>query len=121
MARGIRNQLLQTGKHSEGGGMPQGVDPCAALDQEPGNVPTGVADGVVKRGADRSARRLQLRATVDERDCDFYVISALCPVQGSLGAVAPGVKVRVGPRVEKQRDRGWRGREVAGPIGGNVK
>ena len=68
LARAVRSQLFEAGKHPEGGGMPQCVDPSAVLDQESGDVPAAVADGVVERGPDRSTRRLQIGTTVNEHD-----------------------------------------------------
>ena len=101
--------------------MPERFDGRAALDEEPGDMPAAVADGVVEWGADRSARGLQVGAAVDEDDGDVHVVGARRPVQRRLGAVTAGVVVGVGPGVEEQRDRGRSGGKVAGPIGGGVQ
>ena len=61
--------------------MPQLVDSGAAYDKEASDVPAAVSDGVVERGADRSARCLEIGAAVDQCRRDIDVVAARGPVQ----------------------------------------
>lgn len=101
-------------------GVPELADGGASLGQEPGHVPEAITDGVVERGADRAARRVESRADVDEDDGHVNV-AARCPVQRGLRLRAAGPCVGIGPGVDQQPRRGGGVREVAVPVGGDVQ
>ena len=82
-------------------GVPELADGGASRGQEPGHVPEAITDGVVERGADRAARRVESRADVDEDDGHVNV-AARCPVQRGLRLRAAGPCVGIGPGVDQQ-------------------
>jgi hypothetical protein len=67
----LREDLLHSFDHPERRHVPKLLDLRAPGDQEPGDVPAAVADGVVERGADRSTWCLDVAAGVDE--CDRHL------------------------------------------------
>ena len=113
--------MLDPFEHPERGRVPKLVDPGASSDQESGDVPAAVANGVVKRGADGSPGCFEIGAVVDEHDGHVCVIGAGRPVQRGLGAIAAGVVIGVCARLEEHRYRGGCGGEVARPVGGRVQ
>src|SRR5262249_45459008 len=77
-------QLFQAVQHPERGGVPELVDSRAALLEQAGNVPAGVAHRVVEGSSNRSVGRLEICAAVDERRGHVDVVAAGGPVKWRL-------------------------------------
>src|SRR5580693_2104841 len=75
---------IEPGQQAQGGSMPGLVNSGAAIDQEPGNMPAGVADGVVERRADRAFWHFEIRAGIDQRLGHLEVIAARRVMQRCL-------------------------------------
>jgi hypothetical protein len=85
-------------------------------------VPAAVTDGIIQRRADRSARRLDVGAAVDQRLGHVHIVAAGRPVQRCLGlGVAGGARAGVGAGLDEDGDDGRAVEEVAGPVGHDVQ
>jgi hypothetical protein len=72
LGRRIAGQhLLEAVEEAECRGLPEGVDRRTAGDQESGDVPASVADGVVQRRPDRPSWCVELGSATDERGRRF--------------------------------------------------
>lgn len=102
--------------------MPGLLDTGTSGYQEASNVPAAVADRVVEWRPDRSARCLEIGATLDQCQRNIDVIAARRPMKWSLSilvVVAP--RVRISSGVNQQRDDGRPIRKVSGPVTDDVK
>ena len=117
----IAKELFQAAEHPKRRGLPGRIDGGTAVDEEPGDVPAGVPDGVVERRADGATWRVEIGPAVDERGGHFQVIVAGRPVQRGLGGIPARVVVGIGARVDEKADRFRGARVVAGPIGCGVQ
>ena len=84
-------------------------------------MPAAVADGIGQRCADRPARNIDVRATIDQGCGHVDVITAGRPVQRRL--VAPGGVTEAGvrPRLDQQVDDLRAVGELTRPVGDQVQ
>jgi hypothetical protein len=115
----VAEEVLETAKEAQGGGVPRLVESGAPVDQVPGDVPAGVADGVAERRADRPVACLDVGAAVDQGGGDVDVVAARRPVQ--RGLVTRAAAVGVGAGLDEDANDLRPVREVAGPVGDHVE
>jgi hypothetical protein len=100
------------------------VDAGTPGNQQAGDVPATVANGVVERSADRTIRRLDIGSALDQGFGHIGVVAARRVMQrrlitrtGGLGTAAGRQGVGVGASVDQQPDDLRPVWEVAGSVG----
>src|SRR5918996_2459315 len=114
-------QLLECVELTEGGCVPDLVDPGASDGEQTRDVPAGVPDGVVEWRSDGPARCLEIGAVVDKCGRDVDVVAACSPVQGRLCMSWSGRGVGIGAGIDQQVHDLRAVGEVAGPVCNEVE
>src|SRR5207302_1684534 len=118
----LTEQLLETGCQAESRRVPERVHTGAARDEQPRNIPAGVANGVGKRGANGAVGRLDIGASIDQRTRHVEVVAARGPMQWGFCITFVGIPgVGVPTRVYEHPNDQWAVREVTGPVRDHVE
>src|SRR5262249_1840643 len=101
----FREQLVQTFEQAERARRPELVDPRASPDEQPRDVPAFVPHRVFDWCADRTVRRVDIGAAIDQDTRNFQVVVARGPMQWRFFGGPPRIRIGAG-REQYARDFG---------------